>query len=131
MREFLLIKRLKIHISFIKSVLKNCGTCILTPAIADDERVREVSSYRGEFIQEHYEEYLKYLDDNKVNLDISGKKEVLDPNEYKKNLKYDIMQNGSLKYKYHVASARFMPGDIGSFTHLFEIALENNGDHFS
>lgn len=115
----------------IKSVLKNCGTCILTPAIADDERVREVSSYRGEFIQEHYEEYLKYLDDNKVNLDISGKKEVLDPNEYKKNLKYDIMQNGSLKYKYHVASARFMPGDIGSFTHLFEIALENNGDHFS
>ena len=46
---------------------KNCGTCILTPAIADDERVREVSSYRGEFIQEHYEEYLKEWKEKRKN----------------------------------------------------------------
>ena len=116
----------------IKPILRNGGTCILTPAIADKEKVRKIKSFRGEDIEEYFEEYLEYLDDHKVNYDLDGKP-IFHPEEYSKKLYQDMKhkENEESRYEYHVASAKFLPGEYKKFNHLFECAIKYNEDHFS
>ena len=53
-----------------------------------------------------FAEYLKLLDEGKVNRNLSTGNPEFDPKEYSENLKNDIMINGEEKYEYHIASVR-------------------------
>ncbi len=117
----------------IKPVLKNGGTCILTPAIADKEEARKIEEFlfRLRDVERMFDEYLKLLGEGKVNRDLRTGNPELDPKEYSENLKNDIMINGEEKYEYHIASARFLPGECKEFKHLFKSAIKYNEAEFN
>ena len=117
----------------IKPVLKNGGTCILTPAIADKGEARKIEEFRFRLrdVERMFAEYLKLLDEGKVNRNLSTGNPEFDPKEYSENLKNDIMINGEEKYEYHIASVRFLPGECKEFKHLFKSAIKYNEAEFN
>lgn len=78
-----------------------------------------------------FDEYLKLLDEGKVNRNLSTGNPEFDPKEYSENLKNDIMINGEEKYEYHIASVRFLPGECKEFKHLFKSAIKYNEAEFN
>ncbi len=105
------------------NVLKNGGSCILSPAMADCDRP---SKYNGYQIEEQYKTFLKYLKEGKVNRGLFGQ-EKLESEEYTIHLQNEI---STKDYEYHVASIRFLPNDYRGFFFLFLEALKYEQAHF-
>ncbi len=119
----LLVKERFVEVDKQMNVLKNGGSCILSPAMADFD---QPSKYNGYQIQEQYKTFLKYLKEGKVNRDLFGQ-EKLEPEEYTIHLQNEI---STKDYEYHVASIRFLPNDYRGFLLLFLEALKYEQAHF-